>query len=96
MVSGLDVLLAAKAGVALQTVVNHFGTKEGIFTAALDGPIAELMTRNPKRIQRDALASEALAMLKQYRILDLPVVDSEGRPVGMIDAQDLVSLRIVE
>jgi AcrR family transcriptional regulator len=30
--------IAAVAGVALQTVVNHFGTKEGIFTAALDQP----------------------------------------------------------
>ena len=25
-------------------------------------------------------------MLKEYRILDLPVVDKEQRPVGMIDA----------
>jgi AcrR family transcriptional regulator len=30
--------IASVAGVALQTVVNHFGTKEGIFTAALDQP----------------------------------------------------------
>jgi AcrR family transcriptional regulator len=38
--------IAAVAGVALQTVVNHFGTKEGIFAAALEQPIpAELMTR---------------------------------------------------
>lgn len=38
--------IAAASGVALQTVVNHFGTKEGIFAAALEQPIpAELMTR---------------------------------------------------
>jgi AcrR family transcriptional regulator len=38
--------IAATAGVALQTVVNHFGTKEGILTASLEQPIpAEMMTR---------------------------------------------------
>jgi AcrR family transcriptional regulator len=31
--------IAATAGVALQTVINHFGTKDGIFTAAFDEPI---------------------------------------------------------
>jgi arabinose-5-phosphate isomerase len=92
-------------------LVDATGKLSGVFTNAdlrrkllahanpgslLESPIADLMTRNPKRIHRDALASEALAMLKQHRILDLPVVDAEGRPVGMIDAQDLVSLRIVE
>jgi AcrR family transcriptional regulator len=30
--------IASAAGVALQTVVNHFGTKDGIFAAALDEP----------------------------------------------------------
>jgi AcrR family transcriptional regulator len=39
--------IAAAAGVALQTVINHFGTKEAILTAALDQPIpAWMMKRN--------------------------------------------------
>ncbi len=38
--------IAARAGVALQTVVNHFGTKEGILAACLEQPLpAEMMTR---------------------------------------------------
>lgn len=38
--------IATTAGVALQTVVNHFGTKDGILASALDQPItAELMSR---------------------------------------------------
>ncbi|HWB70255.1 MAG TPA: TetR/AcrR family transcriptional regulator [Solirubrobacterales bacterium] len=42
--------IAAAAGVALQTVVNHFGTKEGILTAVLEQPIpAEMMTRTAAR-----------------------------------------------
>ncbi|MEX2108649.1 MAG: TetR/AcrR family transcriptional regulator [Solirubrobacterales bacterium] len=38
--------IAATTGVALQTVVNHFGTKEGILTAVLEQPVPpEMMTR---------------------------------------------------
>lgn len=37
--------IAAKAGVALQTVVNHFGTKEGIVSAALEQPVGGKMRR---------------------------------------------------
>jgi arabinose-5-phosphate isomerase len=62
----------------------------------LEKPISAIMTRNPKRIGHDALASEALAILNKYRIDELPVVDAEDRPVGLVDVQDLVRLRVVE
>ncbi len=62
----------------------------------LDKQVSAVMTRNPKRIHKDALASEALAILNQHRIDELPVVDGEGRPVGLVDVQDLVRLRVVE
>lgn len=39
--------IAAKAGVALQTVVNHFGTKEGITTAVLERQAEGRMARPP-------------------------------------------------
>jgi len=54
------------------------------------------MTPHPKRIGPEALAAEALAMMNRYKFLDLPVVDAADKPLGMIDVQDLVSLRIVE
>lgn len=38
--------VAARAGVSLRTVVNHFGSKEAILAAALEQPVPEeLMTR---------------------------------------------------
>jgi AcrR family transcriptional regulator len=38
--------IAARAGVSLRTVVNHFGAKEAIFAAALESPVeGQLMTR---------------------------------------------------
>ena len=64
--------------------------------AALRRPIREVMTPNPKRIRGDALASEAMAILRQYRIDDLPVVDDDDRPIGLIDVQDLVVLRMFD
>lgn len=34
--------LATQSGVALQTVINHFGTKEGVFAAMLKDPRAQV------------------------------------------------------
>jgi len=62
----------------------------------LAAPISNLMTKNPKHIHHEALASEALALLNQYRIDELPVIDDAHRPIGLIDVQDLVRLRIVD
>jgi arabinose-5-phosphate isomerase len=61
----------------------------------LNRPAAELMVRNPKRIRLGQLASDALAILNRYRIDELPVVDEDDRPVGVIDVQDLVGMRTV-
>jgi arabinose-5-phosphate isomerase len=64
--------------------------------SALSRPISTVMTRSPKRISENALASEAMAILRQYRIDELPVVDDQNRPVGLIDVQDLVVLRMLD
>lgn len=58
--------------------------------------ISDVMTRNPKRISAERLASEAMAILRQYRIDELPVVDDQDRPVGLIDVQDLVVLKMFD
>jgi arabinose-5-phosphate isomerase len=64
--------------------------------SALSRPIAQVMTAKPKRIAESALASEAMAILRQYRIDELPVVDEQDRPVGLIDVQDLVVLKMLD
>jgi len=56
-------------------------------------PVRDFMTHNPKRIAGDALASKALAVMNQYRIDELPVVDGDDRPVGIIDVQDLLGIK---
>ena len=64
--------------------------------AALDKPVAKVMTRNPKRIREDRLAGEAMSIMQKHRIDELPVVDENDRPVGLIDVQDLVVLRMLD
>jgi arabinose-5-phosphate isomerase len=62
----------------------------------LNQPIREVMTRNPQKISAEALASEAMAVMRQYRIDELPVVEKTGIPVGLIDIQDLVLLKMLD
>lgn len=57
---------------------------------ALDRPIAEVMTRQPIVIGPEARLSEAIALLRDHKISELPVVDPQGRPLGMLDITDLI------
>jgi arabinose-5-phosphate isomerase len=90
-------------------LVDALGKLSGIFSdgdlrrlvtdndgTALSRPIGQVMTRSPKRIPENALASEAMAVMRQHRIDELPVVDDQDRPVGLIDVQDLVVLRMLD
>ena len=63
---------------------------------ALQRPVADVMARDPKRIRGDRLASEAMALMHQHRFDELPVVDEQDRPIGLIDVQDLVVLRMLD
>jgi arabinose-5-phosphate isomerase len=90
-------------------LVDQNGKLSGIFTDgdlrrlittdsshALSRPIADVMTKNPKYIRADALASEAMAQMHPGRIDELPVVNDAGEPVGIIDVQDLVVLKMLD
>ena len=58
-------------------------------------PIGEVVTRNPLTVQEDKLAAEALHLLREKKIDELPVVDDEGRVVGLLDVQDLLKAGFV-
>jgi len=58
----------------------------------LDLPVKEMMTRDPKVIHLHQLASEAHRAMQEKRVDQLPVVDKEHRPVGLVDVQDLLDL----
>ncbi len=54
----------------------------------LGRPISQFMTTDPITIKEDRLAAEAYRMLRSHRVDQVPVVDEEGRPVGILDVQD--------
>lgn len=62
----------------------------------LDRPLGEVMTANPKHLGPGATLRDAAALVRRLRIDEVPVVDAEGRPIGLLDIQDLVSFRLVE
>lgn len=103
--AALDSMNRARAGACL--ILSTDGTLAGIFThgdfarcyranPALGGePVASLMTRRPITVRDDALAAEVLRTLGKNRIDDIVVLDAGGRPVGLIDTQDLARLKLV-
>ena len=105
VVSVLKAMTAGRAGAAL--VVDEAGRLEGIFTHGDFArrfpedpdlgtrPVGGVMTRHPVTIDADKLAAEVLLVLKQHRIDDLVVTDAEGRPLGVIDSQDLSRLKLL-
>ena len=58
-------------------------------------PVADLMTRNPVSLPENSLAVEAVRQVGEKHIDDIVVIDAEGKPVGLIDAQDLARLKLV-
>lgn len=98
-----DALLAitsARAGSV--SIVNKGGILVGIFTDGdlrrhlEDDPhlsmrkIKEVMTKSPALIKGEKLAAEALGILQSKKIDEVPVVDNQGRPIGLLDVQDLL------
>lgn len=108
-VSTQDAILAmtkAKSG-SIALVAPKNGKLTGILTdgdfrrSALTGPdflqkpVSTFMTRSPKTIRDDALGVDALRLFEAHKIDDLIVVNAHGKPVGLIDGQDLPKLKIV-
>jgi arabinose-5-phosphate isomerase len=56
--------------------------------------IGTLMTKDPLTINRNATVGEARRLVAEYRIDEIPVVDDQGRAVGLIDIQDLMTPRV--
>jgi arabinose-5-phosphate isomerase len=57
---------------------------------------AELMTRNPKAIAGEMLAAEAVAVMEQFPITSLFILDRESnKPVGVIHLHDIIKAGIV-
>ncbi|MBX9623045.1 MAG: KpsF/GutQ family sugar-phosphate isomerase [Gemmataceae bacterium] len=86
-------------------LVDEAGRLAGLFTdsdlarlfesrrdADLDEPVGRVMTRTPTVIGPSERVATALDLLRDRKISELPVVDDDGRPVGLLDITDLIGL----
>ncbi len=92
---------------AIVIVAPDSGRLEGIFTdgdlrrlilrdpEGLRRPIAQVMTRSPRSLPDSALVRDAEHTIQECRQDEIPIVDAQGRPVGLLDVQDLVAMKLV-
>ena len=95
-------ITGARAGSC--TVVDQKGRLRGIFTDGdlrrhlengkgedvLKRKIYDVATRKPTCVSEDQLAADALRILRQKSIDEVPVINKGGKVVGLLDVQDLL------
>lgn len=59
---------------------------------AFDRPVAAVMTAQPRTVRVDSRTVDAVEIMAERKISELPVVDSLGQPCGLIDITDVVGL----
>ena len=60
--------------------------EEHFFTIA----VSEVMTTTPRTAEPDQLAATAVGVMERHGVMALPVVDGDGRLVGMVHLHDLM------
>ena len=88
-------------------VVDDEGRLSGIFT---DGdlrrlveaghtdfkrPVSEFMNPSPKTVAPSDPVTAAAELMRDAKLDQLPVVDAAGRPIGLLDVQDLLEARLL-
>jgi arabinose-5-phosphate isomerase len=82
------------SGILTDADVRRRLVKDG--PAVLDRPAREVMTAGPRRLTDRDLVRDAVQLVREVRLDEIPVVDGDGRPVGLIDVQDLIALKLIE
>jgi arabinose-5-phosphate isomerase len=88
-------------------VVDRAGKLVGIFTdgdlrrlvqkgqVSFDVPVREVMGKKPRFVTPELLVMAAAAQMREAGVDQLPVLDADGAPVGLLDVQDLLAARLV-
>jgi CBS domain-containing protein len=97
------ILQMAEKRRATVVVVDRQGVLQGIFTerdllrrVAVPGrdlkttPLSEVMTRDPESLGPDALIAYAINRLHNASYRTIPLVDAQGRPIGVMTVNDIV------
>ena len=98
---GDAIIVMTSKKLACTNVVDESGVLVGFFTDGdlrrhllkgtpdLTVPISSVMTCGPKTASAHMMAVKALEILRQYKIIELPVVDEANHPIGLIHLHDI-------
>ena len=104
---GDAILEISRKGVGMTAIVDAGQRVLGIYT---DGdlrrtlerkldfnatPISSVMSANPRRIEPDRLAAEAVQLMEQYNVSQLLVVDEQNKLVGALNMHDLLHAKVI-
>lgn len=82
------------AGVVTKTdIVEQIGRCVG---SACQTLACDLMAPQVVRCRTDDLISDVLALMERHRLVHLPVVDEQDRPVGIVNARDALRALVQE
>jgi arabinose-5-phosphate isomerase len=59
--------------------------------AAFDRPIREVMTPRPITVTIGTRLTDAVDILRKRKISELPVVDADGKPIGLVSREEAES-----
>lgn len=102
-----DVLLELVAKRGICAVVESDGKLAGVVTDGdfkrligrsaefIDIPAAEVMNAGAKTVGPDDLCVEAAEKMESHAIISMPVVEDDGRVVGVIHLHDLMRARVI-
>ena len=93
--------LLFKRHVGSIVVINESEQCIGIFTerdairvvaqnVPLDAPVEKIMTKNPFTVNEDTVFQEAKSIIKSSKIRHLPVIDANGKLVGLISVRHVL------
>lgn len=91
-----------KAALRIALIVDHMGTLVGTLTDGdvrrallkhlpLDTPVRQVMNPNPRTAKMGWTDSRILALLEQHELLQLPLVDDDGKVVDLANLHDLLN-----
>ncbi len=55
-------------------------------------PVADVMTRHPSTVSENAAIEDVLALMRSKAVRRMPVVDKQGRLVGLVSVDDVLTL----
>lgn len=76
-------------------IITDGDIRRAFASSGKDLTAIDIMTRNPRTIQDDGLAAEALSILSEFKITALFIVNAEAKPIGLLHVHDCLAIGVV-